>query len=55
MNYRGGSLLDIEELASPPGSTLKFNEFDLVPKMRETYNYGMRPNPDLTNIYTKQF
>jgi len=52
--------MDIEELASPPGSSLKFNEFELIPKMRETYNtpnygYGMKPNPDLTNIYNKQF
>ena len=50
--------MDIEELASPPGSSLKFNEFELIPKMRETYNagsygYGMKPNPDLTNIYNK--
>lgn len=59
MNYQGGSLVDIEELASPPGSSLKFNEFELVPKIRETYNtsfgYGMKPNPDLTSIYNKQF
>ena len=60
MNYQGEALMDIEELASPPGSSLKFNEFELIPKMRETYNapnygYGMKPNPDLTNIYNKQF
>lgn len=37
---------DNEESASTPeGQMLKFHEFELLPRMRETY-HGVRPNPE---------
>lgn len=40
-NHFGKKFVDLEEqLNSPPGATLVYPEFELVPKMRETYHYG---------------
>lgn len=37
-----------ESASTPEGQNLKFHEFELLPRMRETYN-GARPNPE--NLY----
>ena len=36
-----------------PSMPLKFHEFELVPKHRETYTLGFSTNPDLNTIVTK--
>lgn len=40
-----------ESASTPEGQNLKFHEFELLPRMRETYQ-GSRPNPE--NLYDVQ-
>ena len=35
-----------ETIGTPDGQALKFHEFELLPRMRETYHLGARPNPE---------
>jgi hypothetical protein len=38
-----------EESSTPIGSSLAYNEFELLPRMRETYH----PRPDFTELYAQ--
>lgn len=51
-NHFGKKFIDLEErLNSPPGSTLKYHEFELVPRIKDNYQYGIRPNPNFNTLY----
>lgn len=54
-NHFGKKFIDLDEqLNAPADDMLKYHEFELVPKMRETYNYGSRPNPNFSTLYNPQ-
>ena len=51
-NHFGKKFVDLDEqLNSPSSSVLRYHEFELVPRMRETFNYGQRPNPNWNTLY----
>ena len=51
-NHFGKKFIDLEErLNSPPGSTLKYHEFELVPRIKDNFQYGIRPNPNFSTLY----
>ena len=55
-NHFGKKFIDLEErLNSPAGSTLKYHEFELVPRFKDNYQYGVRPNPNFNTLYNPTF
>ena len=55
-NHFGKRFIDLEDrLNSPPSSTLKYHEFELVPRKRDSHTYGVRPNPHFSTLYNPTY